>query len=116
MGNAKDKGLVRYEYLVGLCAYMRQAALSIDRARWAGWNELAAFYSARSNERYVPEYFIKLSNSLNLIPQYHEPFNNNKVTELMKTIFLFRRRYFLTLNEIESIHYLIDEFQELLSL
>ena len=71
------KVFIEYKYLVGLCAYIRQADLSIDRCRWTSWNELRDFYSGRINEEYISDIFIDLWKNLGLSPQYHELSNRS---------------------------------------
>ena len=66
-----SKILIDYRYLVGLCALIRQADLSIDRCRWTSWEELHAFYKGRADEEYILNSFIQTCEKLGLTPCYH---------------------------------------------
>lgn len=40
----KKKVFLKYEFILFLYAYLRQADLSLDRSRWTAWNELKEYY------------------------------------------------------------------------
>lgn len=117
MVKRNDKILIDYKYLVGISACLRQIDLSIDRCRWTSWGELRAFYKKQTAVEQFFNLFIDICQQLTLHPQYHEL--AGKVDGFMYITsrflsFLFRQKSFMTVEELETVYYLLNELENIL--
>ncbi|MBO9728462.1 MAG: hypothetical protein J7623_07460 [Chitinophaga sp.] len=113
-----NKVFIDYKYLIGITASFRQVDLSLDRSRWNDWEELCLFYKERSDAEYFFDFFIGVCKQLNLSPKYYGlSWRSYRVDAIVSRIF---RRFFLpqnyvTIQELETGYYLLNEFKGLLA-
>lgn len=111
-----NKVFIDYKYLIGVSACLRQVDLSIDRCRWTSWNELRVFYKGRTGVDYFFDFFINKCQELNLSPQYHESGSTTgKFSYIIRRFLLAsKQKSFMTINELETGYYLLNEFKSML--
>ncbi|MFY0255724.1 hypothetical protein ACDQ55_17420 [Chitinophaga sp. 30R24] len=112
-----NKVFIDYKYLIGISACLRQVDLSIDRCRWTSWNELRAFYKERTGVDYFFDFFINKCQELSLSPRYHESNSTTgKFSYIIRSLLLafLKQKSFMTINELETSYYLLNEFKSML--
>lgn len=94
------KNKFKYDFLVFLYAYFRQADLSLDRSRWDSLNSLREYYRGKISPRNVYDYLI-----------HHSGFNPESVKTIafIREMNFFERMNYFMLRLFHANSFLTDD-------